>query len=184
MQFRPDWSEGRAIRPTRISSFTRYGEQGNNTSGQQSQGGNWDKINTVIGTSSLAFGMKETIIEGGAALNRGINISKVNNISLLRTYGATGAKYLKLFKTFGVAGSIVTTGYSASKVYDQAESGGVNEILKHRDILDAGVGGVGLGAVGLAYFGIISNPVGWGIGAGILIYGGVTLVYDATMSKP
>ena len=38
---------------------------------------------------------------------------------------------------------------------------------------------IGLGATGLAAFGLISNPVGWGIGIGILLYGGATLIYDA-----
>jgi len=38
---------------------------------------------------------------------------------------------------------------------------------------------IGLGATGLAVFGLISNLVGWGIGIEILIYGGATLIYDA-----
>ncbi|MNL64269.1 hypothetical protein D3C87_1884690 [compost metagenome] len=55
----------------------------------------------------------------------------------------------------------------------------MNEVLQHRDFVDAGVGTIGLAATGLVYFGIISNLVGWGIGLGVLIYGGATLIYDA-----
>ena len=38
-------------------------------------------------------------------------------------------------------------------------------------------------AGGLAYFGLISNPVGWTIGAGVLIYGGATMIYDAVQEN-
>ena len=78
-----------------------------------------------------------------------------------------------------MAVSVVSTGYSGYKVYEQYNKGGANEVFKHGDVWDAGFGAVGLGATGLAAFGIISNPVGWGIGKGVLIYGGVTLIYDA-----
>jgi RHS repeat-associated protein len=149
-----------------------------NTNGQ-GDGGGWDAANTTLNAFGFASGIKETIIEGGAALNRGINISKVNDVSLLRTYGASGAKYLKISKGLGIAGSIVTTGYSLSKVYDQYNApGGLNNVLNHRDVLDAGVGMAGIGA-----FFFLSNPVGWGIGAGVLIYGGATMIYDAYNDK-
>lgn len=150
----------------------------------QSNGGGWDAANTTLNAFGFASGIKETIIEGGAALNRGINISKVNDVSLLRTYGASGAKYLKISKGLEIAGSIVTTGYSTGQAINQYNKGGLGEVFSHRDFLDAGVGGIGLGAAGLAYFGLISNPVGWGIGIGVLIYGGTTLIYDAATSKP
>ena len=123
------------------------------------------------------------MIEGGAALNRGINVSRVNEISLIRTYGVAGAKYLKYSKGLGIGGAVFTTGYSVSKVYEQANKGGIDEVFSHRDILDAGIGAIGLGATALAAFGMISNPVGWGIGIGVLIYGGSTLIYDAVTNK-
>ena len=75
-------------------------------------------------------------------------------------------------------GGVITTSYSASLTYQQFQNGGVNNILRHRDFVDTGVGAIGLGAGTLAAFGIISNPVGWAIGAGVLIYGGTTLIYD------
>lgn len=43
---------------------------------------------------------------------------------------------------------------------------------------DEGVGTIGLEATGLAFFGLISNPVAWGIGKGVLINGGSRVVYD------
>jgi hypothetical protein len=86
---------------------------------------------------------------------------------------------LKISKGLGISGSIVTTGYSLSKVYDQYNApGGLNNVLNHRDVLDAGVGMAGIGT-----FFFLSNPVGWGIGAGVLIYGGATMIYDAYNDK-
>jgi hypothetical protein len=77
-----------------------------------------DEANTTLNAFGFASGIKETIIDGGAALVRGVNISKVNGISILRTYGASGAKYLKFSKGLGIAGSILSTGCTLSKVYD------------------------------------------------------------------
>jgi uncharacterized protein RhaS with RHS repeats len=42
---------------------------------------------------------------------------------------------------------------------------------------------VGLGATALAAAGLISNPVGWAIGIGVLVYGRATLIYDAVNDK-
>jgi hypothetical protein len=60
-------------------------------------------------------------------------------------------------------------------VYDQyATGGGLKNVFSHRDILDVGVGLAGIGA-----FFLMSNPVGWGIGAGVMVYGAATMFYDA-----
>lgn len=137
-------------------------------------GSGWGAANTTMGAFGLATGAKHLMLEGGAALNRGMHISKVNNTSMIRTYGATGAKYLKYSKGLGTFGSVVTTGYAGYKMYELFSDGGVSEVLQHRDILDFGVGIAGVGAALM-----ISNPIGWGIGIGVLIYGGATLIYDA-----
>lgn len=50
-------------------------------------------------------------------------------------------------------------------------------------MLDAGIGIAGIAATGLAYFGLISNPVGWAIGVGVLVYSGATLIYDAVNNE-
>jgi hypothetical protein len=145
----------------------------------QSGGGGWNTANTAFGAFGLASGVKEAIIEGGAAMNRGVNISKVNDVSLIRTYGRAGAKYLKYSKALGIVGTAVTTGYSINNVVDQYNQGGLNNVLSNRDVLDAGVGVAGFGA---ALF-LASNPVGWAIGAGALIYGGAALIYDGINKK-
>lgn len=148
-------------------------------SGGEPKGKGWDAANTTLGAYGFGSGIKEAMIEGGAALGRGVKVYNVNTTSMIRTYGVAGAKYLKFSKSLGVVGSVVSTGYSMGKVVDQYNTGGWSEVGSHRDALDAGVGIVGLGATGLAAVGIISNPIGWGIGIGVLIYGGATLIYDA-----
>jgi hypothetical protein len=76
-----------------------------------------------------------------------------------------------------VVGSVLSTGYSTYNVVNQYNAGGIQNV-NGWDATDAGVGMIGLGATGLAYFGMISNPVGWAIGAGVLIYSGSRLAYD------
>jgi hypothetical protein len=164
------------------SKFVNLNDLGGMSS--QASWGGWGAASTTLDAFGFASGIKETIIEGGAALSRGINISKVNDVSLIRTYGVSGAKYFKYTKSLGVIGSIATTGYSVGQTINQYNSGGLSEVFSHRDILDAGVGGVGLGASALAAAGLISNPIGWGIGIGVLLYGGVTLIYDAVTENP
>lgn len=142
-------------------------------------GGGWDAANTTLNAFGFASGIKETIIEGGAALNRGINISKVNHVSILRTYGASGAKYLKISKGLGIVGSIVTTGYSVGQTINQYNTGGMNEVFNNRDVLDATVGMTGLGFAAYGIF-VASNPIGWGVGVAVFLYGGATMFWDAS----
>ncbi|SHE85939.1 hypothetical protein SAMN05444377_101457 [Flavobacterium fontis] len=59
----------------------------------------------------------------------------------------------------------------------------MNEVMEHRDGLDATVGAVGLGATALITLGIISNPVGWSIGIGCLAYGAGCLIYEAVTEE-
>ena len=49
---------------------------------------------------------------------------------------------------------------------------------RKRDALDAGVG-----LAGIAAFFFLSNPVDWGIGSGVLIYGSATMLYDPYNEK-
>jgi hypothetical protein len=130
-------------------------------------GGCWDAANTTLNAFGFASGIKETNIEGGAALNRGINISKVNDVSLLRTYGASGAKYLRISKRLGIAGSIVTTGYAVGQTINQYNTGGMNEVFNNRDVLDATIGMTGLGFAAYCIF-MASNPVRAGLRCCIL----------------
>lgn len=92
--------------------------------------------------------------------------------------GAGTAKYLKYSKGLGTIGGVASTLYSGSLTYDQYQKGGIANVFQHRDVLDMGIGALGLGAGTLVGLSLISNPVGWTIGAGVLVYGGVTLIYD------
>ncbi len=134
----------------------------------QSRSYNFNPTNTIIGAIGFGNDIKNELISYAGNGNK---------------LSSSVAKYLKVSRGLVIAGSVITTGYSASLIYDQYQQGGVNEVFQHRDVLDAGVGAVGLGATALATFGLISNPVGWAISAGVLIYGGTTLIYDA-YNKP
>jgi hypothetical protein len=93
---------------------------------------------------------------------------------------ANAARYgqmSKYIKGLGVAGAIVSTGYSANNVYNQYKAGGVGNI-NPLDATDVGVGVIGLGTTGLVAVGLVSNPVGWVIGIGVTVYFGGRLIYD------
>ncbi|MFN8278172.1 MAG: hypothetical protein U0T84_11870 [Chitinophagales bacterium] len=56
-------------------------------------------------------------------------------------------------------------------------------VFSNRDVVDATVGVAGLGATALVSLSVIPNPVGWGVGAAVLLYGGTTLIYDIATKK-
>src|SRR5690606_20128903 len=124
---------------------------------------NWAQVSQDVGNFGVANSIKTGLIEMAGETS---SLTKAT------------ANYLKVFKTAGVVGSVVTTAYSGYNVHQQYEQGGITEVMQHRDVLDAAVGVVGLAGTGLAYFGIISNPVGWAIGAGVLTYYIGTMIYD------
>ena len=99
-------------------------------------------------------------------VNKGVSAAMIGNTvktELITQAGKTGELapftkgYLKAFKGAGVIGSVITTGYSVNKVFDQVQTGGLNEVFNNRDIYDATVGGIGLAATGAVYFGLMSN---------------------------
>jgi len=137
--------------------------------------------------SVFGFGndVKTQLIEYGVRKSAGLTLKEFNALNttaqearILGSLGSFGSNYLKFFKGAGIAGSVVTTGYSSYKVYDQFQKGGIGEVANHRDVVDTAVGVVGLGTTALVAVGLVSNPVGWAIGAGVLIYGASTLIYD------
>jgi RHS repeat-associated protein len=87
------------------------------------------------------------------------------------------AKISRMVRGVGLLGSVASTVYSGTQVYNQYQQGGV-ENVNGWNVADAAVGTVGVASSVLVTFGIISNPVGWVVGAGVLIYGGVRLAYD------
>ena len=123
----------------------------------------WKGVNDNIGAFGIANGLKINLIDYAS---EGGQLTKTTN------------NYLKFFKGAAVAGGVFTTAYSGYNTYDQYQQGGINEVFSHRDILDFAVGGADLVATGAVYFGMMSNPVGWGIGVGALIYFGGTMIYD------
>ena len=134
--------------------------------------------NSAVISSSQNTSTTTADAAGAFALSLGIKNELIDFAGKGGDLGSGTAKYMKYSKGLGTLGGVITTSYSASLTYQQFQNGGVNNILRHRDFVDTGVGAIGLGAGTLAAFGIISNPVGWAIGAGVLIYGGTTLIYD------
>src|SRR5690606_2866926 len=102
---------------------------------------NWAQVNQDVGNFGVANSIKTGLIEMAGETS---SLTKAT------------ANYLKVFKTAGVVGSVVTTAYSGYNVVEQHNHGGWNEVFQHRDILDVTVGAVGLLATGAAYVGIIS----------------------------
>ncbi|HND46607.1 MAG TPA: hypothetical protein PLC61_09470 [Chitinophagales bacterium] len=144
----------------------------NNTSINNSnigEGESIDKYFTGLGAGGFITDMKNTIIGYAEKTTKIVSAE---------------SKYLSYSKGLGVGVSAITTGYSGYKAYNQYQQSGIKEIFSHRDVLDASIGSIGLGTLGLAYLGLVSNPAGWTIGTGVLIYGGVTLIYDLKKSKP
>ncbi|CAI8867691.1 RHS repeat-associated core domain-containing protein [Chryseobacterium sp. IT-36CA2] len=146
-----------------------------------------DGFTKRLGPLGFANDVKIQLFEAGIRRSAGLTINEFNALNKtaqeLRTLGAlgyTGSKYLSVFKNLGVAASIVTTAYSASKVYNQYKEGGASEVFSHRDVVDATVGAIGLGTTALVAVGLVSNPVGWAIGIGVLAYGTGTMIYDLT----
>ena len=145
----------------------------------------WEEVSKKLGVFGFANDVKMQLIEAGVRNNAGLTIREFNALNTsaqeIRTLGAlgyTGSKYLTAFKSLGVAASVVTTAYSATKVYDQYQKGGAGEVFNHRDVVDTTVGVIGLGTTALVAIGLVSNPVGWAIGIGVLVYGTGTMIYD------
>jgi len=85
------------------------------------------------------------------------------------------AKTSRFIKLTGVASTVFLTGVAtANIIYDISN----NNTVSIKDIVDGSVGLVGLAGFGLSSAGIISNPAGWAIGAGVALYGWGSLWYD------
>ncbi|MFA9289803.1 MAG: hypothetical protein ACEQSF_01065 [Solirubrobacteraceae bacterium] len=123
------------------------------------------KANDVVNGFGIANDLKLGLLEIGS---KGTQI------------GSSMSKYMQFYKGLGIAGSAFTTGYSTGEAIGQYNSGGLSNVFTHRDYFDATIGTIGLAAIPLTHFGLLSNPVGWGIGTGVLLYGVSTTVWDAT----
>ncbi len=85
------------------------------------------------------------------------------------------AKASRLVKGVAIAGSIISVGISSYSIAESISNDQTPDLL---DVADISVGLVGLGSTALVAAGLISNPVGWGIGIGVTIYGAGRLAYD------
>ncbi|WP_188462715.1 RHS repeat-associated core domain-containing protein [Marivirga lumbricoides] len=94
---------------------------------------------------------------------------------LFATKLGSGDEMVKLAKISKIAGPVATIagmGVSAYKIASGQGSGW--------DYADIGVNAAGLGASAAVTLGLISNPVGWVIGAGVLIYNGYRVYQSFT----
>jgi hypothetical protein len=153
--------------------------QSNKTEKTQSSGGG-SNLGTGLSSFDFAAGVYSEYGHNHTTYTttKGIekNIYKANG--QIRSARAAGfARASNLVRGVAVVGSVLSTGYSTLQVYDQWDAGGIQNV-NGWDATDAGVGMFGLGATGLTYIGMISNPVGLAIGAGVLIYSGTRLAYD------
>jgi RHS repeat-associated protein len=90
------------------------------------------------------------------------------------TLGKSGTNLLKVTKVLGVIGGTYSIVSKSAEIYDK----GV-ENMTVRDGADLTVAITGTAA---AVF-MSSNPIGWGIGLGCLIYSAGTMIYDASTEK-
>jgi hypothetical protein len=91
-------------------------------------------------------------------------------------WGKTGARYMKLLRGAGIAGTVFGMGVSSYNIVSDIQAGNA---VNSWDVADLSVGAVGLGA---AIF-LASNPVGWVIAGGATIYFGARFFYDIS-TKP
>jgi hypothetical protein len=148
--------------------------------GQQSSGGGDNGLGLGLSFASFGTGVyadylhnhKTYTTTGGQTRS----IYKANG-AYRSARAAQFGQMSKFVKGLGVAGAVVSTGYSGYKVVNQYQAGGVGNI-NPLDATDVGVGVIGIGSTILTGVGLISNPIGWGIGIGVTLYFGGRLVYD------
>lgn len=90
------------------------------------------------------------------------------------TLGKTGSNLLKATKFLGAAGgalSVVTTSMTIA-----------NKGVENMTVRDGADMTVAVAGTAAAIF-MASNPIGWGIGLGCLIYSAGTMIYDASTEK-
>jgi hypothetical protein len=114
-----------------------------------------DKLNKIIGAFGIGWSTKEIIIQGAVAEARGISTAKVNNISYIRSLGATGAGYMNVVKQVSRVANVLGAGLTIA-------DGAVNGFQAHH-AADLGIQAAiyGIGA---------SIPVaGWILGGGYFL---------------
>lgn len=125
------------------------------------------------GKTGEGGGIKDKIAAGAFATD--LKVATIESTKFIK--GAELAKgvekYLRFSRNVGVVGDVAMIGYAGTETYQQYAKGGYKEVFSHRSILDMGVGGLGLYATFA-----LTGPVGWGVGAGVLLYTGATMAWD------
>ena len=101
----------------------------------------------------------------------------VSSAELTAVHAAQSLKVANALGRLNLATGVLGSAYSTGKAISDYNQGGWQSV-NGLDIIDAGVGWGGVGVGVLATFGMISNPIGWGVGIGTGIYFGARLVYD------
>ncbi len=102
------------------------------------------------------------------------NIYKANG-AVRSARAAQFASTSTAVKVLGTTGTVLMTGVATYNIVDAVSN---NRSVSGWDIADGSVGAVGLTGAGLTSVGVLSNPVGWGIGAGVATYSWFRLWYD------
>jgi len=94
-------------------------ENGETAAGQGGASGDptYNNVNTGLGAFSIGWNTKGIMIQGAVAEARGISMAKVNNISNIRTLGATGAGYMKVVKGVSTGANLLGAGMTIADGY-------------------------------------------------------------------
>jgi hypothetical protein len=127
---------------------------------------------TEIGLDKWVFERPDKIMNGASKLHPNfMNLSdKYPWYANRFMTGSRTLQVLKIAKVAGVVGSIASIGVSGAKW--------ANGQATTLDKVDIGVNLVGLGTTALVAASVVSNPVGWAVGAFVLVYSGVRLYQD------
>jgi len=164
----PDWDN---IKVTETSGYSKKGAGFSYSYGVLSGDGqtsnNPTKLNDVVLVSGSFISMEAagSIMSQSPYTSGGMDFTNLSLLSLgttekLVNYGGGvetlsnfGEKAMKFSKGLGVVGSSVTASYSWYKVYNQYENGGENySAINKKDLADASIGTVGVGAGALCLF--------------------------------
>jgi len=134
---------------------------GGSAGGGDNSGLTLNEAATGVSAMSLSNSVKGNLVEWGM---EGAN------------WGKTGARYMKVVRGAGIAGTVFGMGVSTYNIVSDVQAGNA---VNSWDVADLSVGAAGLGATIF----LASNPVGWAIAGGATIYFGARFVYDIS-TKP
>jgi hypothetical protein len=164
-------------------NYSPYYQMGaGNGSGYGNIAGNWydnklvDVGNNTITTTGVATGLVGSMW-GYSSANTYTYAQKFGNLTvsagqLTKLNAINAIKVANFLGKVNIFTGAIGSTYSLGRYFTSGKD------ARTKDLVDGivGVGGTVIG--GAALFGIVSNPVGWGIGIGVSIYFGARFVYD------